>query len=101
MNSPYTNFRQLLESLDSIETQDAPEPHEDHEINMAHVELLNLMRNSTELYDMLRGQSEGGGLPAWIQVKIAQSNGMLESVAEYMREQHVQQTTGDYHSGSR
>jgi len=101
MNSPYTNFRQLLESLDSIETQDAPVPHQDHEINMAHVELLNLMRNSTELYDMLRGQPEGGGLPAWIQVKIAQANGMLESVAEYMREQHVQQTTGDYHSGSR
>ena len=29
MNSPYTNFRQLLESLDSIETQDALVPHED------------------------------------------------------------------------
>ena len=99
MNSPYTNFRQLLESLDSIETQDALVPHEDHEINMAHVELLNLMRNSTELYDMLRGQPEGGGLPAWVQVKIAQANGMLESVTEYMREQHVQQTTGDYHEG--
>lgn len=71
--------------------------HLDHEVRMAHGEILNLAHNSAELYEILRGQSEVAGLPGWVSAYITLANDYMESVVQYMRKQKIEQDTGEYH----
>lgn len=71
--------------------------HLDHEVRMAHGEVLNLAHNSAELYEILRSQSESAGLPGWISAYITLANDYMESVVQYMREQNAEQGTGEHH----
>jgi hypothetical protein len=71
--------------------------HLDHEVRMAHGELLNLAQNSAELYDMLRNVGEREGLPGWISSYITLANDYVESVIQYMREEQVEKYTDTDH----
>lgn len=71
--------------------------HLDHEVRMAHGETLNLAQNSAELYQMLRGRGEQEGLPGWISAYVTLANDYIESVIQYMREEHVEQVADEHH----
>ena len=73
------------------------ETHMDHEVRMAHGELLNLAHNAAELYKMVKGVGESEGLPGWVSAYITLANDYMESVTQYMREGAVEQATDTDH----
>ena len=73
------------------------EGHMDHEVRMAHGELLNLAHNAAELYKMVKGVGESEGLPGWVSAYITLANDYMESVTQYMREGAIEQATDTNH----
>ena len=73
------------------------ETHMDHEVRMAHGELLNLAHNAAELYKMVKGVGESEGLPGWVSAYITLANDYMESVTQYMREGAIERASGDTH----
>jgi N-acetylglucosamine-6-phosphate deacetylase len=71
--------------------------HLDHEVRMAHGELLNLAHNATELYKIMKDKGESEGLPGWVSSYITLANDYMESVVQYMREGEVEQATDTSH----
>lgn len=71
--------------------------HMDHEVRMAHGELLNLANNSIELYKIVKGIGEREGLPGWISAYITLANDYMESAIQYMREEQIEQATDATH----
>mgnify|MGYP000002545712 FL=1 len=53
---------------------------------MAKSELYNLIKNATELFNML---DENTQLEAWVQSKLTKANDYLESVSQYLATQDV------------
>ena len=74
-----------------------PMPHMDHEVRMAHGELLNLTHNAAELYKIMKDRGESEGLPGWVSAYITLANDYMESVVQYMREGEVEQATDTDH----
>lgn len=58
----------------------------DYEGEMAKSELYNLIKNATELFNML---DENTQLEAWVQSKLTKANDYLESVSQYLATQDV------------
>ena len=73
------------------------ETHMDHEVRMAHGELLNLTHNAAELYKIMKDKGESEGLPGWVSSYITLANDYMESVVQYMREGEVEQATDTSH----
>lgn len=58
----------------------------DYEGEMAKSELYNLIKNATELFNML---DENTQLEAWVQSKLTKANDYLESVSQYLTSQNL------------
>jgi hypothetical protein len=79
----------LLRSKKSVKEDDMCEgcgTEMDYEGEMAKSELYNLIKNATELFNML---DENTQLEAWVQSKLTKANDYLESVSQYLATQDV------------
>lgn len=72
---------------------DDPSNEGDHEGNMARAQLMNLHKQSSELYNMI---GENDGLEAWVQDKLSKASDYINVVYNYMSyERSKPATIGD------
>ena len=57
---------------------------QDHEVSMARSDLLQCIKNSEMVIDLLSSMSDSDNIEAWVQEKIVKANDYLNTVAEYL-----------------
>ena len=61
----------------------------DHEVHMAKGDLFQAMKNAKQIFDMIKNYSEEDGLEGWVQEKIIKASDYLNTVREYLENQHL------------
>ena len=62
----------------------------DHEVSMAMNSLLSTIKNAMSLAKIIKGRSEGQGLPGWVSDHITRADELIKDVAEYMEGHEAQ-----------
>jgi hypothetical protein len=62
----------------------------DHEVSMAVNSLLSTIKNAMSLAKIIKGRSEGQGLPGWVSDHITRADELIKDVAEYMEGHEAQ-----------
>jgi hypothetical protein len=62
----------------------------DHEVSMAVNSLLSTVKSSMSLAKIIKGRSEGQGLPGWVSDHITRADELIKDVAEYMEGHEAQ-----------
>jgi hypothetical protein len=62
----------------------------DHEVSMAVNSLLSTVKSAMSLAKIIKGRSEGQGLPGWVSDHITRADELIKDVAEYMEGHEAQ-----------
>jgi hypothetical protein len=62
----------------------------DHEVSMAVNSLFSTIKNAMSLAKIIKGRSEGQGLPGWVSDHITRADELIKDVAEYMEGHEAQ-----------
>jgi hypothetical protein len=78
--------KQLPDELQAAIIKKSVKEELDYEGEMAKSELLNVIKNAEELFNMLEEDTQ---LEAWVQSKLTKANEYLESVYQYLKYQSI------------
>ena len=91
-NSDIYKWKQIVENLNGrIDESDEDVNHTDHEVYMAKSQLLSSMKSAVRIAGHLKDKSESEGLEGWVASKLTVAEDYLQSVADYMDGEELQE----------
>ena len=88
--SDIRNWKKIVENATKVVENDAEDVnHTDHEVSMAKSQLLSSVKSAVRIAKHLKDLSEQEGLEGWVASKLTLSEEFLQTVADYMDGQKV------------
>ena len=88
--SDIRNWKKIVENATKVVENDAEDVnHTDHEVSMAKSQLLSSVKSAVRIAKHLKDLSETEGLEGWVASKLTLSEEFLQTVADYMDGQKV------------
>ena len=90
--SDIRNWKKIVENATKVVENDAEDVnHTDHEVSMAKSQLLSSVKSSVRIAKHLKDLSEEEGLEGWVASKLTLAEEYLQTVADYMDGEKVQE----------
>ena len=91
--SDIRNWKKIVENATKVVENDAEDVnHTDHEVSMAKSQLLSSVKSSVRIAKHLKDLSEDKGLEGWVASKITLAEEYLQTVADYMDGQEINES---------
>ena len=90
--SDIRNWKKIVENATKVVENDAEDVnHTDHEVSMAKSQLLSSVKSSVRIAKHLKDLTEQEGLEGWVASKITLAEEYLQTVADYMDGEKIQE----------
>ena len=90
--SDIRNWKKIVENATKVVENDAEDVnHTDHEVSMAKSQLLSSVKSSVRIAKNLKDLTEQEGLEGWVASKITLAEEYLQTVADYMDGEKIQE----------
>lgn len=90
--SDIRNWKKIVENATKVVENDAEDVnHTDHEVSMAKSQLLSSVKSSVRIAKHLKDLTEQEGLEGWVASKITLAEEYLQTVADYMDGESIQE----------
>ena len=90
--SDIRNWKKIVENATKVVENDAEDVnHTDHEVSMAKSQLLSSVKSSVRIAKHLKDLSEEEGLEGWVASKLTLAEEYLQTVADYMDGEELQE----------
>jgi len=90
--SDIRNWKKIVENATKVVENDAEDiNHTDHEVSMAKSQLLSSVKSSVRIAKHLKDLTEQEGLEGWVASKITLAEEYLQTVADYMDGESIQE----------
>ena len=89
--SDLRNWKKIVENAMQTNENDQDVNHTDHEVSMAKSQLLSSVKSAVRIAKHLKDTSETEGLEGWVASKLTLSEEYLQTVADYMDGEELQE----------